>query len=254
MSKSRIRAVTFDLWDCVFVDDSDEPKRQAAGRPPKPVERRELVHRFLTSHSPIERSAVDLAYDVADAAFKKVWHDQFVTWTVAERLGVILSGLKRELPEDRFRELVRLHEEMELEFRPDPVPGVHEAVAELARRYRIGVISDAIFSPGRALRELLRGEELLDYFEVLVFSDEVGCSKPAPAIFRAAAEALGVDPAEMVHIGDRPHNDIDGAHAAGARAVLLTAVKDRGGEGAGADAVCRSYPELPALLSELERS
>ena len=254
MAEKRIRAVTFDLWDCVFIDDSDEPKRRAAARPPKPVERRELVHRFLSAQAPIERSAVDLAYDVVDAAFKKVWHDQFVTWTVTERLNVLLSGLKRELPEDRFRELVRLHEEMELEFRPDPVPGVHEAVAELARRYRLGVISDAVFSPGRALRELLRGEGLLDYFETLIFSDEAGRSKPAPSIFRAAAEALGVEPAEMVHIGDRPHNDIDGAHAAGAKAVLLTAVKDRGSEGAGADAVCRSYAELPEVIARLNDS
>jgi hypothetical protein len=32
MSKRPIGVVTFDLWDCLFHDESDEPKRAAAGR------------------------------------------------------------------------------------------------------------------------------------------------------------------------------------------------------------------------------
>ena len=35
-----IKGITFDLWDTVFIDDSDEPKRKKAGRPTKSVERR----------------------------------------------------------------------------------------------------------------------------------------------------------------------------------------------------------------------
>jgi len=69
MSKRRIGAVTFDLWNCLFVDDSDEPKRAAAGLPPKPVTRRALVHEALNRHAPIARETVDLAYNVTDAAF-----------------------------------------------------------------------------------------------------------------------------------------------------------------------------------------
>jgi hypothetical protein len=29
---------------------------------------------------------VTLAYDVADAAFNHVWHDPFVTWTIADAI------------------------------------------------------------------------------------------------------------------------------------------------------------------------
>ena len=35
-----IKAITFDLWDTVLIDNSDEPKRKAAGRPTKAIERR----------------------------------------------------------------------------------------------------------------------------------------------------------------------------------------------------------------------
>jgi putative hydrolase of the HAD superfamily len=253
MSKRKIGAVTFDLWDCLFIDDSDEPKRRAAGLPTKTVARRALVHEYLNKHGAIARETVDLAYDVADAAFRKVWRDQHVTWTVSERLGVLLAGLGRTLPEPELAELVRLHEEMELEYRPDPAPGGRAALAALHGEYPLIVLSDTIFSPGRVLRELLRGMGLLEYFSGFVFSDEMAWSKPAPEVFHAAAKAAGCDVADLVHIGDRPHNDIGGPHAVGARGVLLTVVKKRPLDGHVPDAVCDDYAKLPGILESLEK-
>lgn len=249
----RVRAVSFDLWDTVFVDDSDEPKRAAQGLPPKPVARRELVHQRLAAHAPIDRALVDCAYNTADAAFRQVWLHEHVTWPVAVRLRVLLAGLKRELPENEFGELVKLHEEMELRVQPDLVPGVGEALKALKQRYTLVVISDAIFTPGRALRQILAGYGLLDCFSAFVFSDEAGCSKPHPAMFHRAAEAAGCRVEEIVHIGDREDNDIGGPHGVGARAVLLTAAIDRGSAGTRADAVCRDYAQLPAIIESLDR-
>ncbi|UCG16802.1 MAG: HAD family hydrolase [Phycisphaerales bacterium] len=253
MLKAPVRAVTFDLWDCIFIDDSDEPKRAAAGEKPKPEARRDLLHTFLARHAPIPRETVDLACDITDAAYRKVWHDQCVTWTVRDRLDVVLTGLGRTLPDGELAELVKLHEEMELDFRPDPVPGVHAALAALKEKYKLGVVSDAIFSPGRVLRELLAGEGLVDYFDAFVFSDECGRSKPAPAVFVAAAERLAVSLDELVHIGDRPYNDVEGADRVGARAVLLTVVKDRSAADCPAAAVCDHYSKLPSILEDLDK-
>jgi len=229
-----------------------EPKRAAAGVAPKPAARRALVHEYLHRHGPISRDTVDVAYDVTDAAFRKVWEEQHVTWTVRERLGVLLAGLSRTLPEDELAELVRLHEEMELAFRPDPVPGALEALEALRGTYLLVLVSDAIFSPGRCLRELLVGEGMAGCFDHVVFSDELGQSKPAPEVFQAAAKAAGCDVTALVHIGDRPHNDVGGPHAVGARAVLITVVKDRGSADSGADAICDDYSKLPAILETLD--
>jgi putative hydrolase of the HAD superfamily len=246
-----VRVVSFDLWDTVFMDDSDEPKRKQMGLPPKPVERRNLVHQYLSKHAPIDRALVDAAFNTADAAFREVWHNQHRTWPVAVRLGVILTGLKRELPAEELKELVSLHEDMELKVRPDLVPGVEEALRKLAEKYTLVVVSDAIFSPGRALRELLAGYGLLDYFSGFVFSDEAGCSKPAPEVFHRAAALGRCQLNEIVHIGDREHNDVAGPQSLGARAVLITAAIDRGSKNTKADALCRSYDQLPAIIESL---
>jgi len=247
-----VRVISFDLWDTVFVDDSDEPKRRLLGLPPKPVARRDLVHSFLSRRQPIERAQVDCAYDTTDAAFRHVWHRQHITWTVEERLRILLAGLKRTLPDEELQELVRRHEDMELDVRPDLVPGVTDVLTELKQRYRLAVISDAIFSPGRALRELLQGYGLLEHFSAFVFSDEAGRSKPAPQVFRQAAQLMDCSLGEMVHIGDREQNDIAGPKALGARAVLLTAAIDRGTAGTHADAICTDYRSLPAIINSLD--
>jgi len=251
MAKSTIRAITFDLWDTILADDTDEPKRSTAGVPPKPTERRELVHQFLQKQAPISRELVEVAYNAADAAFNQVWRELHFTWTVRERLSIVFTALKRELSNPDMDELIRLHEEMELRFRPDFVRGANETLAALKKVYKLGVVSDAIFTPGRALRQLLEGEGLLHYFDSFIFSDEVGCSKPAPVVFEKAASDLGVSLREIVHVGDREHNDVDGPHAVGARAVLFTGIKDRGGASSKADAVCDDFTTLPAILEKL---
>lgn len=251
MGRAVIRAITFDLWDTVFVDDSDEPKRAAQGLPPKAVERRRLVHQFLRRHEPIPKELVEVAYNTVDAAFRQVWYGQNVTWTVRQRLSVLLKGLKRDLPTAELDELVRLHEEMELEVRPDLAPDVAEALGRLEGQYQMGVVSDAIFSPGRALRRLLADYGILKFFRAFVFSDEIGCAKPNPAAFEAAAKTLGVKTCEIAHVGDRESKDIAGPHAVGARAVLCTVVKDRGSDNTKADAICNDFADLPVILEKL---
>jgi putative hydrolase of the HAD superfamily len=252
MSNRPIGAVTFDLWDCLFCDETDEPKRAAAGRPTKAQERRALLHAALNKQAPIDRSITDLAYDVTDAAFRKVWHDEHVTWSVRERMLVTLAGLGRSLPEEDLAELVDRHERMELEFQPNPAPGALEALRALHGKYKLAIVSDAIFTPGRNLRALLDGAGMLSCFDHFVFSDEIGHSKPHPSVFESVAEAFGVPLSSIVHIGDRPHNDIGGPHAVGARGVLLTVVKQRPLDGHAPDAVCDDYARLPEILAALE--
>lgn len=248
-----IKTISFDLWDTILIDDSDEPKRAQSGRQTKLLERREIVQRALERHGQTSRNAVDVAYATADAAFRRVWYSQNVTWSVAERLAVMLCGLGRELPDDEMTELVRLHEEMELEFMPELVPGVADAIQVLATRYKLAVISDAIFSPGRVLREILRAHGLYGFFSAFVFSDEAGCAKPNARLFEEVALQTGCSVQEIVHLGDRQRKDIDGAHAAGSRGILVPIIKDRGGTHCTADAVCRDYSDLPAIIAELER-
>ncbi len=243
-----VRAITFDLWDTLIDDESDEPKRAAQGLRSKYEERRHLVWEALNADEPIDMATVRLAYATADAAFRVVWHDQHVTWEIADRLRVVLNGLGRSLPDDVFAQVVRAHEQMEVEIPPDPIAGAREALDELAGRYKLCIVSDTIVSPGRCLRELLEIHGLKQYFSGFAFSDEVGHSKPHRAMFESAASQMGCEMAEMVHIGDRDHNDVKGPQALGMKAVLFIAKRAHDKDTTSAEAVCASHAELPAAI------
>ncbi len=90
-------------------------------------------------------------------------------------------------------------------------PEVHAVLAELATRYRIGVVSNGL---GSEQREKIGPLGLDRYAEVIAISGELGVRKPDPAIFRHALEALGVHPGESIHVGDDIRADIAGARAA----------------------------------------
>lgn len=246
-----VEAVTFDLWDTVFIDDSDEPKRTQKGLLSKYLTRRELVLKFLGKHGSIAKDLVDASYAATDAAFRKVWYDHNVTWSVADRLEIVLKGLDKTLPPEEMTELVRLHEEMELEIQPDLAPGIVEAIKGLHGKYKLGVISDTIFSSGRVLRQILQSYDLEQYFDVFIFSDQAGFSKPDPRVFIAAADGLGVDITKIAHIGDRDAKDIKGPQELGAKGIYTTVVNDRGSSKTSADAICRDYANLVEIVDSL---
>jgi putative hydrolase of the HAD superfamily len=62
---------------------------------------------------------------------------------------------------------------------------------------------------------------LKDYFVAAFNPINLGVSKPDPKMFYAGAKALGVQPEEILHIGDDPHLDVVAAQRAGLQAVWL---------------------------------
>jgi len=249
-----IKAITFDFWDTLVKDDSDEPKRAALGLGSKAETRLQLLAGEVRQYHPqIGLEQIRAAFEHANERFRHHWKIEHFTPTVATRLQEAYVFLKIDLTPG-FDEVVREIEEMEVKIPPDFAPGIHATLATLAQDYRPGLISDAIHTPGRGLRQILENEGLWPYFRHAVFSDEAGASKPAPLVFEQAAAGLGVSLDQIVHVGDRESNDIAGPLAAGMAAILYTGVIDRGSENTQATAICRDYAELPALIKHISGS
>lgn len=254
-----IEAITFDFWDTIAIDDSDEPKRALRGLPTKADERIALfVDHIRRRYPAIEDECAVEAYHFATERFRHAWHAEYHTpgvrqriYFAYERLGLVpgpghYARLLREIDE-----LSRAIETMEVRIAPDFAPGVHWALQTLAQEYMLGIISDTIHTTGTGIRHLLYQQGLLNYFKFAIFSDEVRTSKPSPKVFRLASHQIGMPPMKMVHIGDRESNDVHGPLAIGMRAVLYTGVVDRGSQQTRATAICRQYAELPELVRRL---
>lgn len=60
---------------------------------------------------------------------------------------------------------------------------------------------------------------IADDIKYLVTSEEAGREKPSPEMFRLCLKKLCMKPEEVCYIGDSPVKDVEGARAAGMRAV-----------------------------------
>ena len=98
-------------------------------------------------------------------------------------------------------------------------PGVADTLRWMKERgYRIGSVTNRGIG-GDIFREELRHHGVLDLFEVLSISCEVGYLKPHPRIFEHALEALSASPADTVMVGDSLRADVAGAKSLGMTAV-----------------------------------
>jgi HAD superfamily hydrolase (TIGR01509 family) len=108
-----------------------------------------------------------------------------------------------------------------------PYPDVAAVLSELTQAgIRVGVVSN-IPAP---LKPYFGRHELDQFIDLYVESHEHGVTKPDPELFRIAGQQLGLDPANILVIGDNPIAD-GAAIQAGMAALILPhapAGRDRG--------------------------
>ncbi len=84
------------------------------------------------------------------------------------------------------------------------------------------VCSNAPFPPAM-MRRQVDTNGISEVVDAVVFSSEVGKRKPAPEVYSAALNAIGVDARHALFVGDRMREDYEGPRALGMRAVIITA-------------------------------
>ncbi|MGC0318670.1 HAD family hydrolase [Kitasatospora acidiphila] len=121
-----------------------------------------------------------------------------------------------------------------------PFPEVVEVLGALAERYRLAVTTNGNTDPARVG---------LDYFSCVTSANESGYQKPDPRMFYRTAERLGVDPAQVLHVGDHLAHDALAARAAGLQACWLNRLGPGPESRTAAEAGIQEIADLTALLA-----
>ena len=87
---------------------------------------------------------------------------------------------------------------------------------------KVGVATNSVRQTSTAM---LQFAGLLDELDVLVTNEDVARAKPAPDIYLAACDLLGVSPRDTLVIEDHPYG-VTAAEAAGCRVVKVEGVHD----------------------------
>jgi putative hydrolase of the HAD superfamily len=97
---------------------------------------------------------------------------------------------------------------------PEAVP----VLTALKQNKKIGLVSNFDHPPH--VRRILSNSGLVNFFDTIIISSEVGVKKPDPAIFSFALEQTGISQDEAVYVGDTDE-DVAGAIAAGIHPIFI---------------------------------
>jgi putative hydrolase of the HAD superfamily len=129
--------------------------------------------------------------------------------------AIVSSELEREVTPGQLMASIR--------FRAFP-----DAAPALAELHGMGLRLVCVSNWDVSLPSVLDRCGLAQSLDAVVTSAELGARKPDPAIFAAALAVAGCEPGEALHVGDTPDEDVQGARAAGIRALLIR--RDGGGD------------------------
>lgn len=96
-------------------------------------------------------------------------------------------------------------------------PQTKEILEQLGQEYKLGIIANQL--PG--LEERLKDFGILDYFDAIFSSADLGMAKPDPAIFKLALQKTNCLPHQAIMIGDRLDNDIAPAKRIGMKTIWI---------------------------------
>ena len=167
-----------------------------------------------------------------------------------------LAGL---VPGGQVREEEVCHLWVDQESAAVEIPGATEAVVRAKELgYAVGLVSD-IWAP--YYRAFLHAcPEIASRVDFAALSFRVGKRKPAPQIFLAALEGLGVDSCHAIMVGDTYDRDILPAKKLGLRTIWVLCRPEREYRAAAAvlmenwprpDRIVAHIGEVPGALAEL---
>lgn len=200
-----VRAVLFDLDDTLF--DHQHCARAA-------LSGIRTLHPALTA---LEAARLEAAHSgILEELHLEV---------VAGRLGIDAARIERFRrlyrtvgvePDDGLPERTALtYRDRYIEARTE-VRGATPLLLAVRARAQVVVVSNNLLAEQRTK---LRHCGLDRHVDVLVVSEEAGVAKPDPAMFQIALDRAGVTAGEVVMVGDSWANDVEGARAAGIRAI-----------------------------------
>lgn len=152
--------------------------------------------------------------------------------------------IDKHQPKMHIDELISLRKQRLIKLLRDKKPifdGVLPLIRHLASYCPIGLATGSVH---HIIDEILKMDELRQYFRCIVSSEDVSLPKPSPEIFLLASKKLNVEPKYCCVIEDTI-NGVKAGKAAGMYVVAITNTFsiDQLSK-SGADLVCQSYTEI----------
>ena len=98
-------------------------------------------------------------------------------------------------------------------------PARIEAMKRIARHHRLGLISN--FDDSETGHLIMHDTGIRDLFDTVIISADTGYRKPNPLIFKKLLDAMPLDPADILFVGDTPLDDVLGSKGVGMHSAWI---------------------------------
>ena len=225
-----IRCVCFDLddtlWDCnSVITHAEQQLYQWLATHQPAIGQRYSAETLLASRVSYTQQHIELHHDLGE--LRRNWLS-----ALADE-----AALTTDWVDDAFQHFLQARNEVK--FFPDVLEQLHR----LKQDYKLGSITN-----GNADIVSVGLDELFDFSHN---SAAAGVSKPEPAIFTQTLEMTGLEPHQMVYVGDDLEKDIIGANRVGLRTIWYNPSRRELSDGASPDAIMASFAELTNLVRSL---
>lgn len=220
-----IKLISFDFWETLY-NDLPEVEGQRNRK------RMEMLHDFCNRKGKnIDLANLNQTFDEVHNIFKKFVsrgpHRTFSLYDLVFQTART-CGFDTE-NKFLFNEIDALAIEIDrvcLDYPPVLSKDAKEIIPYMAGKFSLAIISNTEGTTGKTLRKLMINDGIFKYFQKFSFSDEVGVTKPNPAIFHQTINYFEIEPLQTVHVGDSLQNDYYGAINVGVNAVYLNSAQD----------------------------
>lgn len=208
---------SFDLWLTIIKSNPDFK-----------LKRDTLLKDYFSIDKSLEEVRKVIRY--YDVLYNKVSEKTGNHVTRHEIFFVILNALGKNIDDINSDELKAFLNEMDnLFLENQPVllwENIEKELSEIKNEGKTAnILSNTAFIHGDSLRKVLDHLGLSKYFSFMIFSDEVGFSKPNPKVFDLVFEEANqlkkLSKKEILHIGDNKKADYEGALQYGNSALLV---------------------------------
>jgi HAD superfamily hydrolase (TIGR01549 family) len=235
-----IKAVLFDMFDTLMLIEKDHGFYAPA---------MQRMYNYLKGQGidvPFEKfeqtyiSERDKIFAQADATFEEPHFNVRMAATL-QALGYnydVSSPIITEATSEFYAEFMKF-------VRIDPDTPL--TLQALHKKYHLGVVSN--FAIPECVLSLLHESKIDRFFEVIIISGAVNKRKPHQDIFKRALDMINIKADEAVFVGDTIEADVEGAKAAGMKAIYIERRTQKPSEKYNPDSTIKRLSELPAVLA-----
>ncbi|MGC2306539.1 HAD family hydrolase [Candidatus Binatus sp.] len=250
MAEHRYKAVVIDLFDTLVTWNPE-------GLPLMQFRGREIRSTTPLLYSTLETAlGKDFDREKFSEAHASVYSDIFSERARADALEITclerfartlkILNVDESIAAPLAEDLRRIHMARVREVTKAP-PARIDAMKKIANSHRLGLISN--FDDSETGHQIMRDTGIRELFTSVIISADTGYRKPNPLIFKKLLDAMRLEPADILFVGDTPLDDVLGSKGVGMHSAWIrTRNRELPDKIPAPDIIIQDLAELPAAL------